>query len=100
MIDFYHDLDKGTTRMAAFGSPAVLAADIAICTSALYARTKTASPTAANTLKRALMAVFGEDSPIWTAEVGKGSEADVCTVLTVDRREAERQAQEAQDADA
>ena len=100
MIDFYHDQDKGSTRMAACGSPQELAADIALCTTALYARTKAASPIAAETLKKALVAVFGEDSPIWTAQVANGTESDVCTVLAVNRREAKRQAREDSDADA
>ena len=100
MIDFYHNQAEPRTRMAACGSPQELAADIALCVTVLYARTKAASPTSAETLKAALMAVFGEESPIWTAEIEKGSESDVCTVLTVDRREIARQAREDSDADA
>lgn len=99
MIDFYHNQAEPRTRMAASGSPTELATDIALCVTALYARTKAASPISAETLKKALLILFGEDSPIWTAEVEQG-EVDACTVLTVDRREAERQARGAQDADA
>ena len=100
MIDFYHNSNEGKTRLAGSGSPFELAADIAVCATVIFARTKAASPIAAAQLKAALKTVFGEDSPIWTTEVEKASEADSFSVITLDMREAERQAREDQDADA
>ncbi len=97
MIDFYHNQDEGMTRLAGSGSPIELAADIAVCATVLFARTKAASPITAAQFKKALEAVFGEDSPIWTTEVEKASEADSFSVITLDRREAERQTREAPD---
>ena len=99
MIDFYHDQDKGISKARAFGSPTELAADIAICTCALYVRVKAASSTAAAQLKVALMGAFQEDSPIWTAKVHQGSEADMIFIVSNDPREADRQAKEGDDAD-
>ena len=98
MIDFYHNNDEGKTRLSGIGSPIELAADVALCCATLFTRTKAASPIAAAQLKAALMAVFGEDSPIWTTEVEKASEADSFSVITIDRREAERQTREAPNA--
>ena len=57
MIDFYHNYDEGKTRLAGRGSPIELAADIAVCAMVLFARTKAASPTSAETLKAALKAL-------------------------------------------
>ena len=95
MIDFYHNQAEGKTRLSGSVSPNELAADIAVCATVIFSRTKAASPIAAAQLKKALKAVFGEDSPIWTTEVEKASEADSFSVITLDRREAERQAREA-----
>ena len=100
MIHFYHNEAEPRPRMAASGSPTELATDIAVCATVIFARTKAASPIAAAKLKKALKAVFDEDSPIWTTEVEKATEADSFSIITLDRREAERQAREAQDADA
>ena len=94
MIGFYHNQDEGKTRLAGCGSPIELAADIAVCATVIFARMKTASPIAAEQLKKALKAVFGEDSPIWTTYVEKASDADSFSVITLDKREAERQARE------
>lgn len=100
MIDFYHNQETEKTRISAFGSSTELAADVALCCATLYARTKAASPDAAEVLKAALMAVFSEASPIWTVPVLQGSEADKCSVVKIDLREIERQAREDKDADA
>ena len=100
MIDFYNDKSEGITRLRASGSPMELATDFAVAATTLYARIKTANTNAAEMLKTMLMATFGEASPIWTAIVAKASEADVCSVVTIDRHETERQAREDQDADA
>lgn len=100
MIDFYHNYAEGRTRLSGRGSPIELAADIAVCATVIFARTKAASPIAAAKLKKALKAVFDEDSPIWTTEVEKATEADSFSVITLDRREAERQTREDQNADA
>lgn len=100
MIDFYHNPGTGTTRVSSFGTATELAADVALCCATLYSRTKAVSPDGAEVLKAALMAVFGEESPIWTVPVPQGSEADKCSVVKIDLREIERQAREDQDADA
>lgn len=100
MIDFYHDARRGKTRISGLGSAQELAADVALCCATLYARTKAASPDAADVLKTALMAVFSEESPIWTVPVPQGTEADKCSVIKIDLSEIERQAREDQDADA
>ncbi len=100
MIDFYHNSNEGITRLNGSGSPFELAADIGVCVTVIFARTKAASPIAAAQLKTALKVVFSEDSPIWTTEVEKATEADSFSVITLDKREVERQAREEQDADA
>lgn len=100
MIDFYHNPGTGKTRVSGFGSAAELAADVGLCCATLYARTKAASPDAADVLKTALMAVFSEESPIWTVPVPQGTEADKCSVVKIDLSEIERQSREDQDADA
>ena len=100
MIDFYHNKSEGKTRLRGFGSPEELATDFAVAAATIYARTKAANTNAADVLKAALMAVFGEASPIWTAIVDNASEADVCSVVTIDRHEIARQAREDKDADA
>ena len=100
MIDFYHNQGTGKTRISALGSATELVADVALCCATLYARTKAASPDAAEVLKSALMIVFSEESPIWTEPVPQGSEADSFTVVKIDLSEIERQAREDQDADA
>ena len=100
MIDFYNDKSEGITRLRASGSPMELAADFAVAAATIYSRTKAANTNAAEMLKTLLMTTFGESSPIWTTIVAKASEADVCSVVTIDAREIKRQTREAQDADA
>ena len=100
MIDFYYNQGTGMTRISGLGSATELSADVALCCATLYARTKAVSPDAAEVLKTALMAVFSEESPIWTLPVPQGSEADKCTVVKIDLSEIERQAREDSDADA
>lgn len=101
MIHFLLDStrDDQPTIVSVSGSQAEIATDIALCATVLYSRTREADPIAALVLKKALMAVFAEDSPVWTAEIAKGAGIDRIQIITGDPRAAKRK-QEGHDADA